>query len=69
MFIDEIDAALRKVESSVTGDGRTYEFMSPATRDAICFPIRLLQLASTQGNLTFRRFESWRKWQVRQKGS
>jgi hypothetical protein len=43
--IDDIDTALRKAETSATGDERTYEDMSPVNRDAICFPIRLLQIA------------------------
>jgi hypothetical protein len=52
LSIDEIDTALRRVEASVTGDERTFEDMSPANRDAICFPIRLLRIANTaQGEL------------------
>lgn len=43
---DEIDVALRKVEASLTGDERLYEDMSPANRDAVCFPIRLLMAAN-----------------------
>ena len=46
LSIDDIDIALRKAEANVTGDERTYEDMSPANRDAICFPIRLLQIAN-----------------------
>jgi hypothetical protein len=44
--VDEIDLALRKAEASLTGEQRLFEDMSPANRDAICFPIRLLQLAN-----------------------
>ena len=44
--IDEIDLALRKAEASLTGEERLFEDMSPANRDAIVFPIRLLQLAN-----------------------
>jgi hypothetical protein len=44
--IDEIDLALRKAEASLTAEQRLFEDMSPANRDAICFPIRLLQLAN-----------------------
>ena len=44
--IDEIDVALRKAEASLTGEERLFEDMSPANRDAIVFPIRLLQLAN-----------------------
>jgi len=46
LSIDDIDVALRKAEANVTGDERTYEDMSPANRDAICFPMRLLQIAN-----------------------
>jgi len=46
LSIDDIDLALRKAEAGVTGEERVYEDMSPANRDAICFPIRLLQLAN-----------------------
>ena len=46
LSIDEIDLALRKAEAGITGDERVYEDMSPANRDAICFPIRLLQMAN-----------------------
>ncbi len=46
----EIDVALRRAEASLTGEERLVEDMSPANRDAICFPIRLLQMANnTQG--------------------
>jgi len=47
LSIDEIDLALRKAEASLTGEERLFEDMSPANRDAICFPIRLLQLANS----------------------
>jgi hypothetical protein len=46
LSVDDIDLALRKAEAGVTGDERVYEDMSPPSRDAICFPIRLLQLAN-----------------------
>lgn len=46
LSIDDIDTALRKVEASLTGDERSYEDMSPANRDVMCFPIRLLQIAN-----------------------
>ena len=46
LAIDEIDLALRKAEASLTGEQRLFEDMSPANRDAICFPTRLLQLAN-----------------------
>lgn len=48
---DEIDIALRKAEASLTAEERLVEDMSPANRDAICFPIRLLQMANkSQGD-------------------
>ena len=46
LTVEEIDGALRRAEASVTSDDRVYEDMSPANRDAVCFPIRLLQLAN-----------------------
>lgn len=45
----EIDTALRKVEAVAVGDDRAVEQLSPANRDAVCFPIRLLQLANNSG--------------------
>ncbi|MGO4833816.1 hypothetical protein AB4144_16255, partial [Rhizobiaceae sp. 2RAB30] len=41
---DEVDDALRRAEAGLTGEERLYQDMSPANRDAVCFPIRLLQL-------------------------
>lgn len=49
---DEVDLALRKVEASLTGDERLYEDMSPANRDAVCFPVRLLMAANKRGHGT-----------------
>ena len=46
LSVDEIDRALRKAEASVLGDERAYEDLSPSNRDALCFPLRLLQLAN-----------------------
>jgi hypothetical protein len=46
LSVDEIDVALRKVEASLTGDERLYEDMSPANRDAVCYPVRLLMAAN-----------------------
>ncbi|QKC98300.1 hypothetical protein [Mesorhizobium sp. NZP2298] len=46
LSVDDIDIALRKSEANFTGDERTYEDMPLANRDAICFPIRLLQIAN-----------------------
>lgn len=44
--VEEIDLALRKAEASLTGEQRLFEDMSPANRDAVCFPIRVLQMAN-----------------------
>ncbi|PSJ58791.1 hypothetical protein [Kumtagia ephedrae] len=46
LSIDEIDRALRTVEADITGDERLYEDMTPANRDAVCFPLRLLMMAN-----------------------
>ncbi|MEQ1944851.1 hypothetical protein ABMA32_20740 [Mesorhizobium sp. VNQ89] len=46
LSIDDIDLALRKAEASLTGEERLFEDLSPAHRDAVCFPIRLLQMAN-----------------------
>ena len=42
---DEIDLALRRVEASLSGEDKAPD-LSPANRDAIAFPVRLLQLAN-----------------------
>ncbi|RWD29136.1 MAG: hypothetical protein EOS22_09340 [Mesorhizobium sp.] len=46
LSIDEIDSALQHAEDSLLDDARLYEDMSPSNRDAVCFPLRLLQLAN-----------------------
>jgi hypothetical protein len=46
LSVDDIDTALRKAEAGLTGDEHVLEDMSPANRDAVCFPIRLLRLAN-----------------------
>lgn len=43
---EEIDIALRRAEANATGDDHIIEDMSPANRDAVCFPIRFLQMAN-----------------------
>ncbi len=61
--IDDINDALLKAEASVTGDERSYEDMSDSNRDAICFPIRLLQLANNaQGATDILPFSELAKW-------
>lgn len=50
--VDDIDLALRKAEASLTGEERLHEDMTPANRDAVCFPIRMLQMANrSQGEV------------------
>ncbi|MGH6763949.1 MAG: hypothetical protein ACRECW_20460 [Phyllobacterium sp.] len=46
---EEIDVALRKAEAVATSDDRFIEDLSPANRDAVCFPIRVLQVANRTG--------------------
>jgi len=46
LTVEEIDTALRRAEANATGDEHIVEDMSPANRDAVCFPIRLLQMAN-----------------------
>ena len=43
----DIDLALKKAEQAALGEDRAMEDLSPAQRDAIAFPSRLLQLANT----------------------
>lgn len=45
----EIDEALRRAEATARGDDRFVEDLNPSNRDAICFPIRVLQIANTAG--------------------
>ena len=69
MTVEEIDLALRKAEASVTSDDRVSDVLSPSNRDAICFPIRLLQLAnSSAGNVDGCSFGDLAKMVGRTKG-
>ena len=43
---DEIEGVLRQAEAAATSDDRFVEQLSPAHRDAVCFPIRILRLAN-----------------------
>ena len=43
---DEVDQALRRAEETAIDDERATEDLSPANRDAIAFPARLLALAN-----------------------
>jgi hypothetical protein len=45
LSVEEIDIALRKAEASETSEERS-EGMSASSRDAVNFPIRLLELAN-----------------------
>jgi hypothetical protein len=44
---DEVDHSLAVCEQTALGDERISEDLSPANRDAVVFPIRLLRLANT----------------------
>lgn len=44
--IDEVDRVLAMAEESALGDYRVAEDLTPANRDAIVFPVRLLRLAN-----------------------
>jgi hypothetical protein len=46
LTVEEIDRALRRAEAGLTGEERSAESLSPSNRDAICFPLRFLQLAN-----------------------
>ncbi|WP_342643399.1 hypothetical protein [Rhodoligotrophos ferricapiens] len=46
---EELDLALRRAEQTALGDDRTAEDLSPANRDAVAFPARLLILANSVG--------------------
>lgn len=43
---DEMDHALAATEAVLTGEDRAVEELSPANRDAIAFPLRLLRIAN-----------------------
>lgn len=46
LTVDEVETALHRCEAGITGEDRVRGEISPANRDAICFPIRLLRLAN-----------------------
>lgn len=46
---EEVDEALHVAEAVATADERLVEQLSPANRDAVCFPIRVLRIANTAG--------------------
>lgn len=43
----EVDHSLARSEQTILGDDRVAEDLSPANRDAVAFPIRLLRLANS----------------------
>ena len=43
---EELDRALAVSEQNALGDDRVSEDMSPANRDAVIFPVRVLRLAN-----------------------
>lgn len=45
----EIDDVLRRAEQAAINDDRSTEELSPANRDAIAFPARLLRVANAEG--------------------
>ena len=45
---EEVDGALHLAEASATSEERMTQDLSPANRDAVCFPIRLLRLANSK---------------------
>jgi hypothetical protein len=52
LSVHDIDTALRKAEAGLTSDEHVLGDMSPANRDAVCFPIRLLRLANNMQSET-----------------
>lgn len=46
---EELDVAFDKAEATARSDNRFAENMSPSNRDAVCFPIRVLQIANDTG--------------------
>ncbi|GAA5628093.1 hypothetical protein Brsp05_03389 [Brucella sp. NBRC 12953] len=42
----EIESALQTAEATARSDDRFVEDLTPAHRDAVCFPIRVLQMAN-----------------------
>lgn len=48
--VEEIDKCLARYEQTVLGDDRVVEDLSPANRDVIAFPVRLLRLANNMSD-------------------
>jgi hypothetical protein len=49
---EEVDIALQRAEQTALGDDRLVEDMTPAQRDAVAFPARLLMLANNSASET-----------------
>lgn len=49
---EEIGSALKLAEQTALGDERIFEDMTPASRDAVAFPARLLALANNSASET-----------------
>ena len=47
LSVEELDHVLAVTEQTALGDDKVSEDMSPANRDAIVFPVRLLRVANT----------------------
>jgi len=45
----DVDGALHGAEAAATADERFAAQLSPANRDAVCFPIRVLRIANAAG--------------------
>lgn len=50
MTREDINTALQRAEQVALGDDRVVEDMSPASRDAVAFPARLLMLANASAS-------------------
>ena len=46
---EELDVAFQKAEATAHGDNRFTEELLPSNRNAVCFPIRVLQVANDTG--------------------
>ena len=46
---EELDIAFQKADATAHGDNRFAEGLTPSNRDAVCFPIRILQIANDTG--------------------
>ncbi len=44
----ELNGALKKAEAIARSDERLVEGLNPSSRDAVCFPIRILEVANKE---------------------